>query len=187
MPRLQTVALFVLLLAMAAPAQRRWHDPLTDAEADQMREVAQEPEKRIKLILKFAQARLQAIEQLRGDPKMAQGRGKQIHDLLQDFTVLVDQLGDNEDMYARRKDDISKVLGEVIVADSDFQLKLRALKDSGSDPKSAAEFKSFDFALQDATEAVTSNEQDTREMMDQIAKDKAAKDAAAKEAGKKKK
>ena len=66
MRTLSKLALLVLLLVVVASAQRRHRDPLTDAEADQMREVAQEPEKRLKLIIKFAQARLQAIEQLRG-------------------------------------------------------------------------------------------------------------------------
>lgn len=181
MRHLRTLAILVLLLVTAAAAQRRHRDPMTEAEADQMREVAQEPEKRIKLIIKFAQARLQAIEQLRGDPKMAEGRGQHIHDLLEDFTVLVDEIGDNVDMYARRKDDISKSLGRVITADSEFQLKLRALKETSADPKLAEEAKAYEFALQNAMDAVDSSEQDTRALLDQIAKEKQeAKEAAKK-------
>jgi hypothetical protein len=176
------LAVVVLLLVVAVSAQRRHRDPLTEAEADQMREVAQEPEKRIKLIIKFAQARMQAIEQLRGDPKMAPDRGKQIHDLLEDFTALVDEIGDNVDMYARRKGDIGKSLGHVITADSEFQLKLRALKESSADPKLAQEAKAYEFVLQDAMDAVDSSEQDTRALLDQIAKEK----QEAKEAEKKK-
>ncbi len=172
MQSVRRLAVVVLLLVVATSAQRRRHDPLTEAEADQMREVAQEPEKRIKLVIKFAQARMQAIEQLRGDPKMAEGRGKQIHDLLEDFTALVDEIGDNVDMYARRKDDIHKAVGEVITADSAFQLKLRALKEAASDPKTAQEAKEYEFALQDAIEAVDSNLQDSRDLLDQLAKEK---------------
>ncbi len=172
MQDVRRLAVVVLLLVVATSAQRRRHDPLTEAEADQMREVAQEPEKRIKLVIKFAQARMQAIEQLRGDPKMAEGRGKQIHDLLEDFTALVDEIGDNVDMYARRKDDIHKAVGEVITADSAFQLKLRALKEAASDPKTAQEAKEYEFALQDAIEAVDSNLQDSRDLLDQLAKEK---------------
>jgi hypothetical protein len=183
MRNLRTLGICILLLVTSAVAQRRWHDPLTDAEADQLREVAQEPDKRIKLFIKFAQARIQAIEQLRGDPKMVDGRGKQIHDLLEDFAQLVNQLDDNVDMYARRKDEVGKSLGQVIVADSDFQLKLRALKDAAKDPKYAAESKSYEFALQDAMDAVDGNEQDTRDLMDEIAKQQ----KEAKEAEKKKK
>lgn len=183
MRNLSNLAVFVLLLVVAASAQRRHRDPLTDAEADQMREVAQEPEKRIKLITKFAQARLQAIEQLRGDPKMAEGRGPQIHDLLEDFTQLVDEIGDNVDMYARRKSDISKALEHVITADTEFQLRLRALKEAANDPKMAQEAKAYGFVLQDAMDAVDSSEQDTRTLLDQLAKEK----QEVKEAEKKKK
>ena len=55
--------LAVLLLTVVASARRR--DPLTDAESDQLREVAMEPAKRLKLYIKFAEARLVAIDQLR--------------------------------------------------------------------------------------------------------------------------
>ena len=61
------ILLVVLLLTMMAPAARK-RDPLTDAEADQLREVALEPGKRLKLYIKFAEARLVAIDQLRADP-----------------------------------------------------------------------------------------------------------------------
>ena len=182
-----TLGLLLLLIAPGGLAQRLRHDPLTEAEADQMREVAQEPDKRLKLVIKFAQARMQAIEQLRGDPKMAEGRGKQIHDLLQDFTELVDEMGDNEDMYARQKADISKAVGQVIVADSEFQLKLRALKEAAADTKNAAEAKQYEFALQDAIEAVEGNEQDSRELLDQLAKEKQQAKEAEKQKSKKSK
>ncbi|HVP42329.1 MAG TPA: hypothetical protein VMS96_02795 [Terriglobales bacterium] len=172
MRNFRRLGILVLLLVVVVSAQRRRRDPLTDAEADQMREVAQEPEKRIKLVIKFAQARLQAIEQLRGDPKMAKGRGKQIHDLLEDFTTLVDELGDNVEMYARRKDDIHKAVGQVIATDSEFQLQLRALKDAAADPKTAQEAKDYEFALQNAIDAVDANLQDSRDLLQQIAKEK---------------
>ena len=183
MRNLRRLGIIVLLLVVSGAAQRLRHDPLTEAEADEMREVAREPDKRLKLVIKFAQARLQAIEQLRGDPKMAEGRGKQIHDLLKDFTELVDEIGDNEDMYARQKADISKPVALVIIADSDFQLKLRALKAQAADPKNAKEAKEYEFVLQDAIEAVDSNEKDSRELLDLLAKE----EQAAKQAEKKKK
>ncbi len=187
MRMMRRLGLVMLLLAAAGAAQRLHHDPLTEAEADQMREVAQEPDKRLKLVIKFAQARLQAIEQLRGDPKLAEGRGKQIHDLLQDFAELVDEIGDNEDMYARQKADISKAVGQVIVADSDFQLKLRALKEAAADPKNAAEARQYEFILQDAIDAVDGNEKDSRELLDQLAKEKQQAKEAEKEKRKKSK
>lgn len=168
------VFLALLLLVVAAPAQRRrGHDPLTEAEADQLREVNQEPVKRIKLIIKFATGRLQAVEQLRGDPKTVEGRGKQIHDLLADFTAIVDELDDNLDMYGRRKDDVGKVLGDVIAADSGWQARLRGLKEAAqSDPQAAAEAREYGFALDNAMEAVNSSASNARDLKEEIAKQK---------------
>src|SRR5215475_15813664 len=94
------MAFLLLLLALPAAARRR--DPLTEAEADQLREVAAEPYKRIKLLIKFTEARLLAIDQVRTDPKPANGRGKQVHDLLVDFTSLIDEINDNLDQYEGR-------------------------------------------------------------------------------------
>lgn len=170
--------LAILVCAVTLSAQRRRHDPLTEAEVDQMREVAQEPEKRLKLIIKFANARMQAIEQLRGDPKMAEGRGKQVHDLLSDFSELVDELDDNVNMYATRKQDISKPLGDVIVADSDWQLKLRGIKE---DAKAAAEARDYQFVLETAIDAVNASADNARDLLDEIAKERAEEARAKKD------
>jgi len=45
-----------------------------------------EPFKRLKLLVKFTEARLTTIDEVRADPKQAAGRGQRIHDLLEDFT-----------------------------------------------------------------------------------------------------
>src|SRR5271166_4799455 len=86
-----------ILAPTGASAQRR--DPLNEKEIDEMRESADWPDKRLELMTGFARARMAAIEQLRADPKAAKDRPTQIHDLLQDFTALVDEIEDNIDMY----------------------------------------------------------------------------------------
>src|SRR5258707_13922352 len=95
------LVVLLLLLTMVASARKR--DPLTEAEADQLREVAMEPYKRIKLLIKFTEARLASIDQVRVDPKLGNDRGRQIHDLLEDFTNLVDEINDNLDQFEARK------------------------------------------------------------------------------------
>jgi hypothetical protein len=156
------VLVVILLFTLVAAARRR--DPLTDAETDQLREVATEPQKRLKLYIKFAEARLVAIDQLRSDPKFSDGRGKKIHDLLEDFTAILDEINDNLDTYQGRplnKDDkknFRKGLKEVIEADDKFDLKLRALKSAmDTDPTTQKESADFQFVLQDAQEALKSN------------------------------
>jgi hypothetical protein len=165
------ITLLLLLLSLAASARKR--DPLTEAETDQLREVALEPYKRIKLLIKFTEARLQSIDQVRVDPKLANERGKQIHDLLEDFTSLVDEINDNLDQYEARKLDKDAVkqyhkgLKELLEADERFDLKLKALQSSAeNDPQARKDLPDFRFVLQDAQEALKSNADMAREYME---------------------
>jgi len=161
----------LLLLSVAAAAKRR--DPLTEAEADQLRQVAVEPYNRIKLMIKFTEARLTSIDQLRLDPKQAADRGKQIHDLLEDFTSLMDEINDNLDQYEGRpldKDTVKqyhKGLKELIDADARFDIKLKNLKSaSETDPVTKKEAPDFRFVLQDAMDSLKSNADMAREYME---------------------
>ena len=116
----KTLVLVLLLLTTIASARRR--DPLTEAEADQIRQAALEPYKRLQLYIKFTGARLDAIEQLRADTRQADGRGRKIHDLLEDFTSLMDEINENLDQYQGRqlskddRKDFRKGLKEMITA-----------------------------------------------------------------------
>jgi len=165
------VLLLLLLLSLGASARKR--DPLTEAETDQLREVALEPYHRIKLLIKFTEARLVAIDQVRVDPKLAAGRGKQIHDLLEDFSSLMDEINDNLDQYEGRpldKDQVKqyhKGLKELIEADSRFDLELRTLQSAAeTDPETKKELPDFRFVLQDAQEALKSNADMAREYIE---------------------
>ncbi|HEY6970461.1 MAG TPA: hypothetical protein VJA94_14735 [Candidatus Angelobacter sp.] len=178
MRQTRKLLLVVLLLSMIAAARKR--DPLTDAEADQLREVALEPQKRLKLYIKFAEARLVAIDQLRSDPKFSDGRGKKIHDLLEDFTAILDEINDNLDTYEGRpldkndRKDFHKGLKDVIEASDKFDLKLRTLKSaSETDPQAKKESLDYGFALADAQEALKSGADMAREYLSEKDKDAA--------------
>jgi hypothetical protein len=151
--------------ASASRTETQKRDPLTNDESEQIAELAQEPDKRLKLILKFTQARLATIDQMEGDPRMAAGRGKQVHDLLEDFTSLIDELDDNIDEYADKKSDIRKALKDVIEADTSFQLKLRTLKEQKA---TAKEFAEYNFVLQNAGEAVNSSLDNARQALQEL-------------------
>jgi hypothetical protein len=166
-----TIIFLLLLLSVAASAKRR--DPLTEAETDQLREVAMEPYKRIQLMIKFTEARLTSIDQVRLDPKQAADRGKQIHDLLEDFTSLMDEINDNLDQYEARpldKDAVKqyhKGLKELIEADGRFDQRLNVLKSaSETDPITKKEAPDFRFVLQDAMDSLKSNADMAREYME---------------------
>lgn len=166
------------LLPAAAFAQHR--DPLTDHETDQLRDSNYEPEKRIKLYLDFAKARLLAVDQLRSDPKPSPDRTQRIHDLLEDFGNIMDELDDNLDMYAKqRHNDIRKELKSVIEADEDLRLRLRVLRQATA--ANPADNKAYGATLDDAADSVATNADAARDLLEQ---QDAAAGAAKKEKGK---
>ena len=166
--RLRNLILTLLFFsAIPLAAQLGGREPLNEKEIDELREVAQEPDKRLKLMVEFARARLAAIDRLLGEVRLAAGRGPQVHDLLEDFTKLVDEMGDNIDDYADRKYDLRKALKTVIEGDTEFQLKLRTLKEqgTGAGAKPGSETGDYTFALQNAIEAVNLSLDDSRKLL----------------------
>jgi hypothetical protein len=153
----------VLVCVVASPgwAQRR-RDPLTQAEIDQIRDTSWEPKLRLPLYVQFARARLVKLEEVRSDPK-TKDRAKQTHDLLDDFQLLYDELNDNIDTYVDRRDDIRKPLKIVIDADTEFQAKLRALKDAADVPPQEAQ--RYEFVLTNAIETLDSATGDHRKLL----------------------
>ena len=150
-----------VLVSVPGYAQRR-RDPLTQAEIAQVRDASWEPQQRLTLYVKFARARLVKLEQMRGDSK-TKDRAQQTHDMLDDFLLIYDELNDNLDTYVDRKDDIRKPLKSVIEADTEFQAKLRALKDAaGVAPE---ETKEYEFVLTNTLETVDTSAEEHRTLL----------------------
>src|SRR5882762_3814498 len=117
--RLSVLLLFSLLMSLPCLAEKRY-DPLNQKEIDDLRETNMEPEKRLKLFITYARARLTSMEEARANPKTA-NRGEITHDWLTDFLDIYDELDDNVEMYVQRKDDFRKAIQAVIDADTEFQ------------------------------------------------------------------
>src|SRR5207342_694511 len=117
------------------------------------RDVSWEPRQRLALYVQFARERLVKLEEMRNDPKV-KDRPRQTHDKLDDFLLLYDELNDNIDTYVDRRDDIRKPLKVVIAADTEFQAKLRALKDAANIPP--AESQQYEFVLTNLLDTVDS-------------------------------
>ena len=115
MIRVVAISLFLALLLVPGWSQLR-RDPLTRVEVDQLRDTAWEPELRLKLFVKFARARLAALEQVRSDPKVTE-RAQETHDKLQDFLDVYDELNDNVDTYEGRKSDLRKAIQRINLRD----------------------------------------------------------------------
>lgn len=150
-------------LIFGSPALgQRHHDPLTQPEIDQIRDASWDPRQRLTLYVQFARSRLVALEQMRSDAKV-KDRPRQTHDKLDDFLLLYDELNDNIDTYVDRKDDIRKPLKVVIEGDTEFQAKLRALKDAANVPPE--EFREYEFVLTNVLDTVDTSAEDHKKLL----------------------
>jgi hypothetical protein len=156
------ILLSSLLLVTHVAAAQRHRDPFTKAEIDQIRDASWEPQQRLSLYVRFARERLVALEQVRSDPK-TKNRARETHDRLDDFLLIYDELNDNIDTYVDRKNDIRKPLKAIIEADTEFQAKLRGLKDAADVP--AQEASQYEFVLTNAIETLDTSAEDHRKLL----------------------
>jgi len=106
--------LFLAAFTRLAPAQDK-DDPLTEAQVEKLREVADQPSERIKLYIEFIGQRTDAIAEMVGDTRI-QNKPPKIRQLLKEYTRLVDELQDNLDNYDETHADIRKVLKLLVPA-----------------------------------------------------------------------
>lgn len=137
-----TALLFTFTPHIRAQSQK---DPLNDDEVDQVRELGDRPNDRIKLFAKFIEQRITAIKELSTDKK-AENRSAQLRDKIEEFTRLSDELQDNLDTYEQQHADVRKALKELIPKSEKWQ---PALEEPAPDP-------AYDFARKTAVEAAKS-------------------------------
>jgi hypothetical protein len=148
MHRLLLVLCAITLLPVLTPhawAQTN-KDPLNDDEVDQVRELGDRPNERIKLFVKFIEQRITSIKQLSTD-KHAENRSAELRAKIEEFTRLADELQDNLDTYDQEHADVRKALKELVPESEKWQ---PALELPAPDPN-------FDFARKTAVESANSS------------------------------
>jgi hypothetical protein len=102
----------MLLATVPAFAQSK-KDPLTDQQIEDVREAGDQPLQRIKLFVGYVDERAKGIHTINADP-IAQNKGVRLHNLMEEFTRLSDELQDNMDNFDQQHADLRKVLKEIV-------------------------------------------------------------------------
>lgn len=118
----------LLCLLVAAPvfAQKEKREPLTQTQMDKIAEAGIDPNARIVLYTQYLDEHAEAIKAL-AKRATSEARSTRLSDSLEDFTALMDELGDNLDTYTDRKADVRKALAALTEATPRWQGILRAL------------------------------------------------------------
>jgi uncharacterized phage infection (PIP) family protein YhgE len=125
---MRCIAAIFLCLLFAAPlsAQKEKREPLTEAQVEKIAEAGVDPNQRVVLYTQYLSEHADAIKALTNRAK-SEARSSRLNDALQDLTTLMDELGDNLDVFSDRKADIRKSLQALADAAPRWQGILRAL------------------------------------------------------------
>jgi hypothetical protein len=175
MPRNFGIFLFVMSAAIPLAAQTR--DFLNADEVDQVRE-AQDPNERVKLYLHFAKQRLDQMDSLLAKEKA--GRSALIHDLIEDYTHIIEAIDTVADDALRRKLTVDIGMGLATKEEKVMLTHLESIRDS--QPKDMAR---YDFVLKEAIDTTSDSlelsasdvQVRAAEVAERMAKEKAAHDA----------
>ncbi len=161
-----------LLLGIAAAAQRQ--EFLTDGEIAQIRE-AQEPDKRLKLYVDFAEQRLAEIEKaLAGNDAK---RADFIHQYLREYDSIIDAVDRNVEQAVTRRDLARKGLEAALKAEPGFLKLLQGFR--ARNPKDLEQYK---FILDQAIDDTESSIEALRGALDKQPKDRRSERERRKEA-----
>lgn len=139
------IQIVALATALVAPALAQ-KDFLTADEVDQLR-VTQEPELRLKLYVKFAQQRMDLLDQLIANQKT--GRSGVIHQTLEQLTQIVEAIDVViDDTLHKRKELLS--IEFIAKSEREMLAKLEKYNDA-----TASDYGRYKFALENAIDTLT--------------------------------
>lgn len=155
----------------AAAAQVR--DPLTPAEADQLRDTATHLDKRLELLLQFAAARLTQFDQIRTASPRPPGRDDQLYTLLRQYKLILPELDDAADDLSQQPNEykVAKVLDTTIAGLQKLDTTLHKIQ-SASSPSDLANYR---FALDDCLDVTSDSLQNAQNDRAQAGKPKTSR------------
>ena len=140
----------LLCLALALPMAAQQRDFLTADEVDQVR-LAQEPNLRLKLYLHFARQRLDRLQQLFASEKA--GRSVLIHDLLDEYTKIVEAIDTVTDDALKRKLAVDEGVSAIALGEKEMLPILQKFEDS--EPKDLSRYAlSLKLAIETTTDSL---------------------------------
>lgn len=117
------------LLLLAIPARAQLPEPaLSAAEVEILRDKAPDPPERILAFVDFLNDRTRAVDKLT-TLKRRPGREQDIHDMMEQFTSIANDLDDNLDEYGKAHKDLRKVLPRLIAATERWSTALKSPPD----------------------------------------------------------
>jgi hypothetical protein len=126
--------LVLLLMGSVGGLRARAQAPdgvMSEAEVEALRDSAYVPVERIKVYEKMLDTRQKRMEELLAKPRRP-GFGQDMHDLIDEFGAIADELNDNLDDYAAKHRDIRKEMPKLVAATERWSTTLRA---AGEDDK----------------------------------------------------
>jgi len=154
-----------LMVMLAIPLSAR--DFLTAEEADKVRQ-AQDPNLRLPLYLSFAKNRVAQINQLIARDRP--GRSALLHDLLEDYTHIIEAIDTVADDALLRKVDITKGMALVLPAEQELLAALKKVNEA-----QLADKARYAFVLDDAIAATTDSIELSKENLGDRSRDVLAK------------
>lgn len=148
------ILLMLLLFAAPLAAQK---DFLTADEADQVR-LAQDPDERLTLYVKFARQRVSLLQQLFAKQKT--GRSGLIHETLEQYTDIIDAIDQFIDN-SIHKQKPPATMGEVAKAEKEMSTELAKFAELDPPDKGRYQF-ALDQAIETTNDSIEVNEQDLR-------------------------
>jgi hypothetical protein len=146
---------------LSAPlaSQQQKREPLTEKQQDEIEEAGIDPVGRVNLYVKFLNDYSDTIKGLIPRAKSA-ARIRRIDGELLDFSALMDELGDNLDMFSQRKADLRKSLKGLSESIQHWQAVLRDLPSEPGFELSLKEAIDSANDLADQAKEITTDQED---------------------------